>query len=127
MRITAILAVLLVAAPLCASSAQVTSRDSAIAAFSRDLAKLQRTVDSLNGVRFGASRNWERTGAMMTIAPREWDGLFAEMVKTAKSVADAWKANPYVSIDGFQASVGWPTSITVRFSFKETAEKPAAR
>jgi hypothetical protein len=120
MRMTVLFILLLTASPIRESSGQGTPRDSALAAFSRDLAKLQSTIDSLGAPAYAlSSPSITREYPRLTL--REWDGIIERLISMAATFAAKWKDDPYVVIEGFQLTMAVSPALALRFHFREPA------
>lgn len=79
------------------------SRDSTIALFSRDLAKLQSLTDSLAYYTYSRSAAMERAHAEMST---DLNGLIDRAIAAAAELAARWKNDPYVGVEGFEVEMG---------------------
>lgn len=92
-------------------SHETNDAGAALAAFSRDVERLQN--------RFAASG---QTYAGLPDADR---GSFWEKVmEDAKALRERWRGNPFIEIQGFSVSLSWLPGIDVRFAFKDDSRQP---
>ncbi|MFN2636347.1 MAG: hypothetical protein ABR585_04945 [Gemmatimonadaceae bacterium] len=56
----------------------------------------------------------------------DFDAIVDRLIGTAAALAEKWKNNPYVGVEGFELEVAFPPSLKVQFRFKEGPSRPPA-